>query len=106
MASILYPASPIDPALKSASSAHQTSDLPRYDSPSDTTQQPSSETNPKRFSPSLPDLGNIGKFQGSDYKDDFASASVSHSLPGLAALASVASAPTSNLRYVAYRTRR
>ncbi|KAK5798386.1 hypothetical protein VI817_004676 [Penicillium citrinum] len=100
VASILYPASPIDPALKSASSAHQTSDLPRYDSPSDTAQPPpTSETESKRFSPALPEVGSIGKSQGSDYKDDFpGSVSVSTSLPGLAALASVASAPTSNLR--------
>lgn len=99
MASILYRASPIDPALKPASSA-PTPDLARFDSPSDISaaSPPTGTDIPKPFSSALPDLGSIGKF---DYRDNFPdSVSVSTSLPGLAALASVASAPTSNLRYV------
>lgn len=98
MASILYRASPIDPALKPASST-QTPDLVRFDSPSDvSTSPPTGSDIPKPFSPALPDLNSIGKF---DFRDNFPdSVSVSTSLPGLAALASVASAPTSNLRYV------
>lgn len=97
MASILYRASPIDPALKAASSA-PTPDLARFDSPSDISaaSPPTGTDIPKPFSSALPDLGSIGKF---DYRDNFPdSVSVSTSLPGLAALASVASAPTSNLR--------
>lgn len=107
VASILYRASPIDPAIKPASSAHQTSpSLSRFDSPSadsSITRPPSSTDtdNPKRYSPALPDLSRIGKLHSSDYRENFpGSVSVSASLPGLAALASVASAPTSNLRYV------
>lgn len=104
MASILYRASPIDPALKPASSPHQTPDLARFDSSPDDSSAvaPSASADiPKRFSPALPDLGSIGKVSSSEYKDTFPdSVSVSTSLPGLAALASVASAPTSNLRYV------
>lgn len=104
VASILYRASPIDPALKPASSAHQNPDLARFDSSPDDTSAvaPSASADiPKRFSPALPDLGSIGKVSSSEYKGTFPdSVSVSTSLPGLAALASVASAPTSNLRYV------
>lgn len=105
MASILFPASPIDPALKPASSAHQTPELSRFDSPSVDPSIPrppsTDDETPKRFSPVLPELSSIGKFPSSDYRDNFpGSVSLSTSLPGLAALASVASAPTSNLRYV------
>lgn len=104
MASILYRASPIDPALKPGS-VHPTSDLANYDSPSaepSATRSPTSEDNPKQFSPVLPELSG-DKFSSPEYKDGFpGSTSVSTSLPGLAALASVASAPTSNLRYVQF----
>lgn len=111
VASILFPASPIDPALKPASSAHQTPELSRFDSPSvdpSIPRPPSTDDDiPKRFSPVLPELSSIGKFPSSDYRDNFpGSVSLSTSLPGLAALASVASAPTSNLRYVCIQVER
>ncbi|KAJ5991418.1 hypothetical protein N7499_003834 [Penicillium canescens] len=91
VASILYRASPIDPALKPGSP--QVREFP-YDSPSEasTTRQPSNGSIP--FSTTLPDIKSVTKFE-SDYPS---SSTVSTSLPGLAALASVASAPTSNLR--------
>lgn len=105
VASILYPASPIDPALKSTSSTHQTPELSRFDSPSaDSAAQPSSSTGAdthRPFSSTLSDLSSIGKINSAEYEDGFSSSvSGGTSLPALAALASVASAPTSNLRYV------
>lgn len=103
VASILYRAAPIDPALKPGSPPHQASELSRFESPSaDTPASQSTDTDlPKSFSPVLPDLSGIGKYNSSEYRESFpGSVSVSASLPGLAALASVASAPTSNLRYV------
>ncbi|KAJ5943568.1 transcriptional regulator family: GATA type zinc finger [Penicillium verrucosum] len=51
------------------------------------------------FSTTLPDIKSVTKF-GSGESDGYPGSSVSTSLPGLAALASVASAPTSNLRCV------
>ncbi|KAJ5539472.1 GATA type zinc finger protein asd-4 [Penicillium frequentans] len=101
VASILYRAAPIDPALKPGSPPHQSSELSRFESPSaDTPASQSTDTDlPKSFSPVLPDLSGIGKYNNSEYRESFpGSVSVSASLPGLAALASVASAPTSNLR--------
>lgn len=106
MASILYRAAPIDPALKPGSPPHRSSELSRFESPNaDTPASQSTDTDlPKSFSPVLPDLSGIGKYNGSEYRESFpGSVSVSASLPGLAALASVASAPTSNLRYVCER---
>ncbi|OQE79464.1 hypothetical protein PENNAL_c0051G03369 [Penicillium nalgiovense] len=52
-----------------------------------------------QFSTALPDIKSVTKF-GSGESDGYPGSSVSTSLPGLAALASVASAPTSNLRCV------
>ena len=106
MASILYPASPIDPALKPASPAHQTPELsslepPLAESSAVHPSQAIAEESHKHFSPTLPDLGGLDKLDGSEFKDNFpGSVSGGTSLPALAALASVASAPTSNLRYV------
>lgn len=51
-------------------------------------------------SDTLPDLRIIDKYSGSAGSDFSGSNSINPSLPGLSALASVASAPTSNLRYV------
>lgn len=105
VASLLYGASPIDPALKPGTSAHPSPNLSRFDFPSADRSgaSPSAGANIERqFSPVLPQLRTFGKTSEAsypDYKDRFSGlVSVSTSLPGLAALASVASAPTSNLR--------
>lgn len=104
VASILYRASPLDPALKPASIAHQSSDTSRFEPPSVETSAsvPSTGTDTtKAFSPTLPDPSSIGRSFSAENKDSFpGSISAGSSLPALAALASVASAPTSNLRYV------
>ncbi|KAJ5613203.1 transcriptional regulator family: GATA type zinc finger [Penicillium lagena] len=76
---------------------------PHYHSPPD----PSSTTRSKAaegsssYGTPLSDLSRIGKlhYSGREH-ESYISSSVSTSLPGLAALASVASAPESNLRYV------
>lgn len=105
VASLVYGASPIDPTLKPGSPAHQSPDLSRLDPPSadiSATSHSAGADTERQFSPVLPHLRSFGKTSdgsNSDYKDTFAGlVSVSTSLPGLAALASVASAPTSNLR--------
>ncbi|KAJ5349137.1 uncharacterized protein N7506_002390, partial [Penicillium brevicompactum] len=96
LASTLYRASPIDPALKPGSSPEE-GDFPYDLSVETSTRQPSSGSAP--FSTNLPDIKSVTKF-GSIDSDGYPGSSVSTSLPGLAALASVASAPTSNLRFV------
>lgn len=96
VASTLYRASPIDPALKPGTSPD--GDFP-YDLPVNTsaTRQPSSGS--VSFPTTLPDIKSVARFGQGD-SDGYTGSSVSTSLPGLAALASVASAPTSNLRFV------
>lgn len=97
MASILFRASPIDPALHPASPpAPQTHDLASYNRSTSiddqsTTQQPGADAIAEQSNYSLDTCNGIGSgFPGPN--------SLGPSLPGLSALASVASAPTSNLR--------
>ncbi|CAI7657054.1 unnamed protein product [Penicillium glandicola] len=95
VASTLYRASPIDPALKSGSP--QEREFPYDLSENSSARHPSNGSIP--FSTTLPDIKSVTKF-GPGESDGYPGSSVSTSLPGLAALASVASAPTSNLRCV------
>ena len=110
MASVLYRASPIDTSLHPPSSTPQSHDLSSYNNPiSAIDRQATSRragpgvidgTYPTlQSSEALPDLGDIEKF-GHGNSDISGANSFGSSLPGLSALASVASAPTSNLRYV------
>ncbi|KAJ5452750.1 transcriptional regulator family: GATA type zinc finger, partial [Penicillium cf. griseofulvum] len=94
VASTLYRASPIDPALKSRAS--QEREFP-YDLSADSSSARHASNGSIPFSTTLPDIKSVTKF-GSGESDGYPGSSVSTSLPGLAALASVASAPTSNLR--------
>lgn len=96
MASTLYRASPIDPALKSGSP--QEREFP-YDLSAENSSARHASNGSIPFSTTLPDIKSVTKF-GSGESDGYPGSSVSTSLPGLAALASVASAPTSNLRCV------
>lgn len=109
VASILFRASPIDPALRPPSpSASQTHELPNYSQSSidseAASRQPLTDaavgvsSTASHFSGALPEVGGIDSHSHSS--NGFESSSLGPSLPGLSALASVASAPTSNLRYV------
>lgn len=117
VASVLFRASPIDPALhstpSSAPKSHELSDYNSTVSPVDpqsvsrqTITSPatgisSTVAASTEYSGSLPDLGSGVKSNGGDGSGGFPGcSSIPQSLPGLSALASVASAPTSNLRYV------
>jgi hypothetical protein len=97
VASILFRASPIDPALHPSSPpAPQTHDLASYNRTTSiddqsTSQQPGADAIAEQSNYSLDTCNGIGSgFPGPN--------SLGPSLPGLSALASVASAPTSNLR--------
>lgn len=94
MASTLYRASPIDPALKSGSP--QEREFP-YDLSAENSSARHASNGSIPFSTTLPDIKSVTKFSSGE-SDGYPGSSVSTSLPGLAALASVASAPTSNLR--------
>lgn len=110
VASILFRASPIDPALRPSSpSASQTHELPNYSQSSSidseaASRQPLTDavagvsSTASHFSGALPEIGGIDN--SNHTSNGFESSSLGPSLPGLSALASVASAPTSNLRYV------
>ena len=115
MASILFRASPIDPALRPPSpSASQSHDLSNYNHSSTSIDSQSVSHRPvtdaatgasstsSQFSGAFPDVGSIDKpiHSPGPNSNGFESSSLGPSLPGLSALASVASAPTSNLRYV------
>jgi hypothetical protein len=118
VASILFRASPIDPALHPSSPpAPQTHDLASYNRTTSiddqsTSQQPGADAI-AGASPRFSQLDDIGTdlccLEQSNYSLDTCNGigsgfpgpnSLGPSLPGLSALASVASAPTSNLRYV------
>ncbi|KAF9248049.1 transcriptional regulator family: GATA type zinc finger [Penicillium roqueforti] len=68
-----------------------------YDLSADNSSTRHASNGSTQFSTTLPDIKSVTKF-GSGESDGYPGSSVSTSLPGLAALASVASAPTSNLR--------
>ncbi|KNG86339.1 putative GATA transcription factor (AreB), partial [Aspergillus nomiae NRRL 13137] len=107
----LFRASPIDPALRPTSpSASQSHDL-KYnnttssiDSPSTSRQSTtdavaSASTASSQYFGALPEFGSLDKSPGSsDSNGSSFPGSLGQSLSGLSALASVASAPTSNLR--------
>ena len=111
----MFRASPIDPALRPPSpSASQSHDLSNYNHSSTSIDSQSVSHQPvtdaatgasstsSQFSGAFPDVGNIDKpiHSPGPSSNGFESSSLGPSLPGLSALASVASAPTSNLRYV------
>lgn len=115
VASVLFRASPIDPALHSTSSAPKSRELSDYNStaspvdPQSVSRQTitspvtgisSTVAASTEYSGSLPDLGSGVKSNGNGSGGFPGCSSIPQSLPGLSALASVASAPTSNLRYV------
>lgn len=113
VASLLFRASPIDPALRPTSpSASQSHDL-KYnnttssiDSPSASRQSTtdavaSASSASSQYFGALPEFGSLDKSpDSSDSNGSSFPGSLGPSLSGLSALASVASAPTSNLRYV------
>jgi hypothetical protein len=110
VASLLFRASPIDPALRPPSPSNSQSTDPIYkhssssvdsQSVTDTAQGTSSASS--QYSTTLPELASSSleksPEEGTGVVGAF-STSLGPSLPGLSVLASVASAPTSNLRCV------
>ncbi|KAL4898056.1 hypothetical protein BDV59DRAFT_198297 [Aspergillus ambiguus] len=112
LASLLFRASPIDPALRppspSAAPSHGLKYPPNSSSESQSASRQSTTTDAavapssvsSQYSGTLPEFAAIDKSTGSpghNHSNGFPS-SLESSLPGLSALASVASAPTSNLR--------
>lgn len=114
MASVLYRASPIDTSLHPPSPSSESHDLSSYNNATTSSidtppvsRQTATGTegaySTSQPSDALPDLGGVDKFgnhSGNGGSDFSGHGSIGPSLPGLSALASVASAPTSNLRYV------
>ncbi|KAL4920193.1 hypothetical protein BDW62DRAFT_216417 [Aspergillus aurantiobrunneus] len=108
VASLLFRASPIDPALRPPSPSNsQSNDLAYNPSSSSVESQPATDTAQRvssassQFSTTLPDLASSSLEKSPEEGTSGASAfssSLGPSLPGLSVLASVASAPTSNLR--------
>ncbi|KAI9369458.1 hypothetical protein BJX61DRAFT_545554 [Aspergillus egyptiacus] len=110
VASLLFRASPIDPALRPPSPSNdQSNDLPynpssssaEIQSAADTAQVVSSASS--QYSSTLPELASSSLERSPEETAIGSSAfssSLGPSLPGLSVLASVASAPTSNLRCV------
>ncbi|GAT26421.1 pH response protein PalF [Aspergillus luchuensis] len=115
VASLLFRASPIDPALRPPSPSNSQSQDSNYKHTSSSTDsQPGSRQSTtdtgagassasSQYSGTLPEASSLDKYTHSPSSSSNGSAfpsSLGPSLPGLSALASVASAPTSNLRYV------
>lgn len=110
MASLLFRASPIDPALRPPSPSNsQSNDLAYNPSSSSVESQSATDTAQgvssasSQYSTTLPDLASSSLEKSSQEGTNSANAfssSLGPSLPGLSVLASVASAPTSNLRCV------
>lgn len=109
MASLLFRASPIDPALRPPSPSNsQSNDLAFNPSSSSVESQSATDTAQgvssasSQYSTTLPDLASSSlerSSEGTNGANAFSN-SLEPSLPGLSVLASVASAPTSNLRCV------
>lgn len=118
VAPLIFRASPIDPTLRSPSSEGPSQDLATgYQTltPADGQTPPHGVTTSDYQGHSLPSPDSIlPPLSGADTQDSgsglgnghFSTTLATHpSLPGLSALASVASAPTSQLRYVFYWTK-